>query len=67
MRRYNNNNSPNKEWKLGEYLGTPFEFFILNLIRNQLKNVYPHVKVNETPRVGDGGKDIIVSSNLGQI
>lgn len=67
MKRYNDNNSPNKEWKLGEYLGIPFENFVLNLIRSQLKKYHPNVQVNETPRVGDGGKDIIVLSDINQI
>ena len=67
MKRYNNSSSPNKEWKINEYLGNPFEDFIHNIIRNQVKDLYPHVKVEETPRVSDGGKDIIVYSDLNQI
>lgn len=67
MKRYNNSSSPNKEWKINEYLGNPFEDFIHNMIRNQVKDFYPHVKVEETPRVSDGGKDIIVYSDLKQI
>lgn len=64
MRRYLNEKSPNKIWELKEVLGNKFEDLIVNLIINQLKTLHPSVTVHQTSRSADGGKDIIVTSQI---
>ena len=65
MKRYKDQKSPNKKWPLNDYLGNEFEDFIANVIKKQLRNLHPNVRVTQTLRSGDGGKDIIIESNKG--
>ena len=73
MKRYFCEKSPNLKWNIGENIGKNFEDFVSDLIKMQLKNLHPQVKVIQTNQVGDGGKDIIVTAEtdhlviLGQI
>lgn len=62
MKRYYNQKSPNIQWKLGSYLGQPFEDFVSDIIKLQLHNFHPKIKVMQTVRNGDGGKDIVVTA-----
>ena len=64
MKRYSITKSPNKKWTLGKNLGNAFEDFVANIIKLQLKDYHPKIKVAQTRRVGDGGKDIIVTSQI---
>lgn len=62
MKRYFCEKSPNLKWNIGENIGKNFEDFVSDLIKMQLKNLHPQVKVIQTNQVGDGGKDIIVTA-----
>lgn len=64
MKRYFNGKSPNIKWKLGENIGKNFEDFIADMIKMQLKDSHPQITVTQTNYIGDGGKDIIVTSEL---
>lgn len=62
MRRYSADMSPNVCWNLNADLGINFENYVANLIVQQLSGYHPEVTVQQTKRVGDGGKDIVVIS-----
>lgn len=64
MKRYFSDKSPNVKWTLGESIGKTFENFVANIIKLQLKDFHPKIKVTQTKCVGDGGKDIIVTSEI---
>lgn len=64
MKRYFSDNSPNVKWTLGKSIGKTFEDYIADLIKQQLKDFHPKIKVTQTKYVGDGGKDIIVTSEI---
>ena len=64
MKRYFNEKSPNVKWKLGSNLGKPFEDIVADIIKLQLRDFHPKIKVMQTDYIGDGGKDIIVTSEI---
>lgn len=64
MRRYFSDKSPNITWQMEKDLGQNFEDFIAKIITAQLGELHPQVHVFQTPRVADGGKDIIISSQI---
>ncbi len=64
MKRYYYEKSPNIKWKLGNNLGKPFEDIVADIIKLQLRDFHPKIKVIQTDYIGDGGKDIIVTSEI---
>ena len=64
MRRYFSGKSPNIKWQMETDLGQNFEDFIAKIIMAQLRQLHPQVQTFQTRRVADGGKDIIVSSQI---
>ena len=64
MKRYFSDKSPNVKWNLGKSIGITFEDFVADIIKLQLKDFHPEIKVTQTNYVGDGGKDIIVTSKI---
>ena len=64
MRRYFSEKSPNITWHMNTDLGQNFEDFIAKIITAQLRQLHPQVQVFQTRRVADGGKDVIVSSQI---
>lgn len=64
MRRYFGGKSPNLTWQMEADLGQNFEDFIAKIITLQLHQLHPQVQVFQTRRVADGGKDVIVSSQI---
>ena len=64
MKRYFNDKSPNIKWTLGKNLGKTFEDFVSDIIKLQLKDFHPEITVTQTNCVGDGGKDIVVTSKI---
>ena len=64
MKRYSITKSPNIKWILGKNIGNAFEDFVAGIIKLQLKDYHPQIKVVQTRRVGDGGKDIVVTSQI---
>lgn len=67
MRRYFSGKSPNLKWQMKADLGQNFEDFIAKIITAQLRQFHPQVRVFQTRRVADGGKDVIVSSQIGAL
>ena len=67
MRRYFSGKSPNLKWQMKTDLGQNFEDFIAKIITAQLRQFHPQVRVFQTRRVADGGKDVIVSSQIGAL
>lgn len=64
MKRYFDKASPNIKWDLGINLGKPFEEFVADIIKLQLQDFHPRIKVQQTSYCGDGGKDVIVTSEI---
>ncbi len=64
MKKYFSNKSPNIKWKMGKSIGKPFEDFVADIIKLQLKDFHPEITVTQTNYIGDGGKDIIVTSKI---
>lgn len=51
----------NVYWNLGDKAGNPFEDSIYNILIEAFKPfLYKNMKIKQTPRKGDGGKDIII-------
>ena len=51
----------NVYWNLGNKAGNPFEDSIYNVLIAEFKSfLYKNMKIKQTPRKGDGGKDIII-------
>lgn len=51
----------NVYWTLGDKVGNPFEDSIYNVLLTELKPfLYKGMKIKQTPRKCDGGKDIII-------
>lgn len=64
MKRYFSNKSPNTKWKMGKSIGKTFEDFVADIIKLQLKDFHPKITVTQTNYIGDGGKDMIVTSKI---
>lgn len=64
MKRYFSNKSPNIKWKMGKSIGKTFEDFVADIIKLQLKDFHPEITVTQTNYIGDGGKDMIVTSKI---
>ena len=67
MRRYFDDHTPNIKWNIGDNLGNKFEDFVANVIKMQLHDLHPQVKTIQTSRTADGGKDIIVTSEINDL
>lgn len=66
MQIYRVGSNPNDgTWTLGNDLGNKFEDEVFDLICIELEHLFSQgVRVFHTPRSGDGGKDIVVTSNV---
>ena len=67
MRRYFDDHTPNIKWNIGDNLGNKFEDFVADVIKMQLHDLHPQVKTIQTSRTADGGKDIIVTSEINDL
>ena len=53
----------NQLWQLGERIGNKFEDNIYDVITNELASFFEYgLRINQTKRANDGGKDIIITS-----
>lgn len=53
----------NQLWQLGERIGNRFEDNIYDIITNELASYFEYgLRINQTKRANDGGKDIVITS-----
>src|SRR5258708_10150 len=56
--------SPNSlRWKLGEFGGHAFEDLLFDILSEELKQQDQNVRLVQTPKIGDRGRDIEISTN----